>query len=94
MRVRVLVAGGGIAGLVAVADLARNGLTTVLLEATPRLGGQAQTRSAAARLRAAPNTCLALEYSHNGVRAGYAAGMMTVMASDLLGANDEMAASA
>lgn len=37
-----------------------------------------------------PTACLALEDSHNGVRAAHAAGMMTVMVPDLLHATEEM----
>ncbi len=46
--------------------------------------------TAAAKLGAPPHLCLALEDSHNGVRAAHAAGMMTVMVPDLLEATDEM----
>ena len=46
--------------------------------------------TAAARLGADPTGCMALEDSHNGVRAGHAAGMMTVMVPDLLEATAEM----
>lgn len=45
---------------------------------------------AAARLGADPVRCLALEDSHNGVRAAAAAGMMTVMVPDLLEPTEEM----
>jgi HAD superfamily hydrolase (TIGR01509 family) len=45
---------------------------------------------AAERLGVPPNDCLALEDSHNGVRAAHAAGMMTVMVPDLLEATEEM----
>ena len=46
--------------------------------------------TAAARLGIDPVHCLALEDSHNGVRAASSAGMMTVMVPDLLDATDEM----
>jgi HAD superfamily hydrolase (TIGR01509 family) len=45
---------------------------------------------AAAHLGVEPALCLALEDSHNGVRAAAAAGTMTVMVPDLLPATEEM----
>jgi len=45
---------------------------------------------AADRLGIDPALCLALEDSHNGVRAASRAGMMTVMVPDLLSPNAEM----
>jgi HAD superfamily hydrolase (TIGR01509 family) len=45
---------------------------------------------AAALMRIEPSLCLALEDSHNGVRAAHAAGMMTVMVPDLLEPTQEM----
>lgn len=45
---------------------------------------------AAALLGARPEHCLALEDSHNGVRAAAAAGCATIMVPDLLPATDEM----
>ena len=46
--------------------------------------------TAAGRLGIDPVDCLALEDSHNGVRAAHAAGMMTIMVPDLLDATEEM----
>lgn len=48
--------------------------------------------TAAARLRMAPGDCLALEDSHNGVRAASSAGMMTVMVPNLLAPTDAIRA--
>jgi HAD superfamily hydrolase (TIGR01509 family) len=45
---------------------------------------------AAERLKVAPGDCLALEDSHNGIRAAAAAGMMTVMVPDLLAPTAEI----
>jgi HAD superfamily hydrolase (TIGR01509 family) len=45
---------------------------------------------AAERLGVAPSSCLALEDSHNGVRSASAAGMMTIMAPDLVPPTDEI----
>ncbi|HEX2561149.1 HAD family phosphatase [Phenylobacterium sp.] len=45
---------------------------------------------AAERLAVDPADCLALEDSHNGVRAASSAGMMTIMVPDLLDPTDEM----
>jgi len=46
--------------------------------------------AAAEALGVDPRDCLALEDSHNGVRAAHAAGMMTIMVPDLLEPTDEM----
>jgi HAD superfamily hydrolase (TIGR01509 family) len=48
--------------------------------------------TAAGRLGAKPEDCLALEDSHNGVRSAHAAGMMTIMVPDLLEATEEIRA--
>ncbi len=45
---------------------------------------------AAEALGMPPASCLALEDSHNGIRAAHAAGMMTVMVPDLLEPTDEI----
>lgn len=46
--------------------------------------------NAATKLGIDPVDCLALEDSHNGVRAAHAAGMMTIMVPDMLDPTDEM----
>jgi HAD superfamily hydrolase (TIGR01509 family) len=46
--------------------------------------------TAATALGVEPAHCLALEDSHNGVRAAHAAGMMTIMVPDLLEPDGEM----
>lgn len=46
--------------------------------------------TAAGRLGIEPGLCLALEDSHNGVRAAASAGMMTIMVPDLLDPTQEM----
>ena len=46
--------------------------------------------AAAAALGQPPAACLALEDSHSGVRAAYAAGVPVIMVPDLLPATDEM----
>lgn len=46
--------------------------------------------TAAAKLGIAPEDALALEDSHNGVRAAHAAGIRVIMVPDLLGPDDEM----
>lgn len=48
--------------------------------------------AAALALGVAPGACLALEDSHNGVRAAHAAGVPVIMVPDLLPATDEMRA--
>ena len=50
--------------------------------------------TAAARLGVGPAECLALEDSHNGVRAAHAAGMRVIMVPDLLLPDDDMRAMA
>jgi beta-phosphoglucomutase-like phosphatase (HAD superfamily) len=45
---------------------------------------------AAEALGLPPEDCLALEDSHNGVRAAAAAGMMTIMVPDMLDPTEEM----
>ena len=45
---------------------------------------------AASALGVAPQDCLALEDSHNGIRSASSAGMMTVMVPDMLDATEEM----
>ena len=65
--------------------------TVVAREDTPRHKPNPDPfLEAARRLKVDPQDCLALEDSHNGVRAAHAAGMMTVMVPDLLDPTEEM----
>ena len=48
--------------------------------------------AAAAGIGIVPAACIAVEDSHNGVRAAHAAGMMTVMIPDMVAATDEIRA--
>ncbi len=48
--------------------------------------------TAAEWLEVEPENCLALEDSHNGVRAAHGAGMQTIMVPDMLSPTDEMRA--
>ncbi len=77
-------------------QLGRNGLSP-RFDAVVAAGDYARGKpapdpflEAALRLGVDPAACLALEDSHNGVRAAHAAGMMTVMVPDLLEATGEM----
>ena len=77
-------------------QLGRNGLLS-RFQAVVAAGDYARGKpnpdpflTAAQRLGVDPLDCLALEDSHNGVRAAHAAGMMTIMVPDLLAATDEM----
>ncbi|MCQ4022198.1 MULTISPECIES: HAD family phosphatase [unclassified Ruminococcus] len=45
---------------------------------------------ASSRLNIPCGECMCLEDSHNGIRAGYSAGMVTVMVPDMLPPNDEI----
>lgn len=47
--------------------------------------------TAAARLGVDPAHCLAVEDSHNGIRAAHAAGMQVIMVPDMLAPTDEIA---
>ncbi len=44
------------------------------------------------RLGVSPQSCLALEDSHNGVRSAHGAGLQTIMVPDMLAPTDEIAA--
>ncbi|CAN7331135.1 HAD family phosphatase [Phenylobacterium sp. LjRoot164] len=78
--------------------LAANGLTgrfeTIVCRGDYEAGKPAPDPflKAAERLGAEPRLCLALEDSHIGVRSAAAAGMMTVMAPDLMAPTDEIRA--
>src|ERR1700755_1498319 len=79
-------------------QLGRNGLIECL-QAIHAAGDYARGKpnpdpflKAAERLGVDPAYCMALEDSHNGVRAAHAAGMMTIMVPDMLAATEEMRA--
>ena len=49
-KARAIVVGGGLAGITAARDLARSGMSTVLVEASDRLGGRTETQTIAGRV--------------------------------------------
>ena len=97
MRIAIVGAGGGVGSSVAFnllrADLRHRFPVVITRDDVEHSKPRPDIfLAAAAGLSVSPELCLAVEDSHNGVRAAHAAGMITVMVPDMMPATDEVRA--